>query len=359
MSKRLLKQFFSYLLNCIVEEYDRKASYQELIERLRRSNCRDILTNKNLLSDNDVVQLLRPYVNDSMLMNLIVANVQQTVPHQKISKLLQQQPVVLVASPVQSLPKGNESAIKQASTIIVQHEETVNTSESMEVSVDPGMFLADEESITIEDDEETVSATEANIETAKLNHIEEEGDVEIVTRKQPVEKKVSFKDDPPASKEIINTEKYVCSSCPETFTSHTDLQNHVVTHLITSTSSATSTKTSESANDSPPKKRRAREEKLRSKRRKIMIRINPSPSKRNVREKARVLPKFVCAICNKSLSSKRNLTLHHETHKEPNGKFKCDGDGCKKLFGKLENFVKHRQEAHEKPTRRKKHVNEK
>ena len=315
------------------------------------------------MSDNDVVQLLRPYVNDSMLMNLIVANVQQTtVPHQKISKLFQQQPVLLVASSIQSQSKLIDSAIKQPkpSTITMQHEEAVPTSESMEVSVDPGMFLADEESIMIEDDEETVSATESKIETVKLNQFKEQSDNEAMTKK-PLEKKVTFKEDVQAdSNEIINTQNYVCSSCPECFTSHTDLQNHVVTHLITSTSSATSTKINDSAIETPTKKRKAKEERMRSRRRKIMIRINPSPSKRNVREKAKILPKYVCAICKKSLSSKRNLHLHHETHRQPkNGRFKCDGDGCRKLFGKLENFVKHRQEAHEKPTKRKKNLNEK
>lgn len=290
-------------------------------------------------------------------MNLRVANVQQAVPHQKISKLFQQPPLLL-ASPVQTQTNIIESAIKQPSAISVRHEEVLLSSESMEVSVDPGMFLADEESITIEDDEETVSATEAKIETAKLIELKTQSDSGAETKEQTVAKKVTFKDVEADSNEIINIGKYVCSSCPDSFTSHTDLQNHVVTHLISSTSSATSTKSTESANGMPTRKRKAKEERPKSKRRKIIIRINPSPSKRNVREKAKILPKFVCAICSKSLSSKRNLYLHHETHKE-NGKFKCDGEACRKIFGKLENFVKHRLEAHAKPTKRKKNINEK
>lgn len=304
------------------EEFDRKASYPELIERLRRSNCRDILTNKNLLSDNDVVQLLRSYVNDSMLMNLKVGNGQPSAPHQNISKLFQSQPVLLISPPIQ---KENECAMKSV----------VDGSESMEVSVDPGMFLADEESITIEDDEETVSAAEAKIETAKLKILQDESE------RAEVE-----------SNEILNSGRFICTSCPEVFALNSELQDHVVTHLITSTSSASSTKPAASAIVKPLKRKRGKEEKLRSRRKRIVIRINPSP-KRNLREKA----KFVCAICNKSLSSKRNLHFHHDTHKEPNGKFRCDGDGCKKLFGKLENFVKHRQEVHS--TRRKKNQNEK
>lgn len=279
-------------------------------------------------------------------MNLKTANVQAT-PHQNISKLFQPQPLLVISPTIQPLA---ESVIKPLH--VEQQNEPVMVSESMEVSVDPGMFLADEESITIEDDEETVSAAEAKIETAKLIHLEEEGDIEVA-KKPPVEKRVTFNDE---VSEIQSIERYACSSCPEVFTSNSDLQNHEVTHLITSTSSTNPT---ESAIEKPVKKKKTREERLRPKRKKIFIRINPSPSKRSPREKAKVMPKFSCAICKKSLSSKRNVQLHHETHKEPNGKFKCTGEGCRKLFGKLENFVKHRQEAHEKPVRRRKNQNEK
>lgn len=336
-----------------VEEFDRKATYQELIERLRRSNCRDILTNKNLLSDNDVVQLLRSYVNDSMLMNLkIGSSASQTSPQPSISKIVQASPPVLVMS---AQPSTRPVKIKPVKKIQVQQqqEECISSSEQMEVSVDPGtLYLNEEEAILIEDDEETVSAAEAKIETAKLEE-------------EPVkkEKRVSFK----GSSEFLNlpsseiSKSYICSSCAEVFPSDKDLQSHAATHLITSTSTSCTNTSPERAITKPSlKKKRAIEEKLRSKRRKIVIRINPSPTKRHFREKAKLLPKFVCAICSKSLSSKRNLDSHQETHRETNGKFRCDGEGCKKLFGKLENFVKHRVE-HEKPptAKRRKHQNEK
>lgn len=334
-----------------VEEFDRKATYQELIERLRRSNCRDILTNKNLLSDNDVVQLLRSYVNDSMLMNLkIGGNVQQLPPPplQSVTKLVQ--PVLVVSAK----PSTQPVKVKPVRKVPVQQqEEYISSSEQMEVSVDPGtLFLNEEEAILIEDDEETVSAAEAKIETANL--------VEADKKK---EKRVSFK----GSSEVLNlpsseiSKSYICSSCAEAFTSDEDLQSHAATHLITSTSTSSTNPTPARAIVKPSlKKKKAIEEKLRSKRRKIVIRINPSPTKRHFREKAKLLPKFSCAICRKSLSSKRNLDSHQETHREANGKFRCTGEGCKKLFGKLENFVKHRVE-HEKPpaAKRRKIQNEK
>lgn len=284
------------------------------------------------------MQLLRSYVNDSMLMNLKVANNQQaTVSHQNISTLFQAQPTVLT-SPL----RGNESAIKSA---VAQQGANVMNTESMEVSVDPCMFLADEESIVIEDDEETVSAAEAKSEMAKLEVLKKQSEPE------PDDERITFEDNQAPSDEIRNNGKYVCTSCPEHFSSNTELQNHVVTHLIISSPPASSTKTTDGAIFRSTRKKKVKDEKLRSRRKKIIIRINPSPSRRHGRERAKVLPKFSCAICVKSLSSKRNLILHQDTHKEANGKFRCDGEGCKKLFAKLENFVKHRQE-HEKPKRR-------
>lgn len=98
-------EFLKLILRALKwEEYDRKTSYHELMERLKRSYCRDILTNKNLLSDNDVVQLLRSTLNDSVLSNLkmTTAAPPSATPHQGISKIFLTQPVVI--APVPSSP---------------------------------------------------------------------------------------------------------------------------------------------------------------------------------------------------------------------------------------------------------------
>lgn len=299
------------------------------------------------------MQLLRSYVNDSMLTNLKGGNVQQSATQSK-TKPFQTQSDHL-SKMVQAQSKVKECAINDNTF----NQESVTNSEAMEVSVDPEMFLIDEDFITIEDDEETVSATETKIETAKLKQLKMESDLEE-TNQIPVSRKLSFNDIQSGSNPNLDNETHSCSTCPEVFFSQKELQNHTTSHLLSSsTGMSSSTKIIESVIEKPYKKKKAKEGKLKSKRRKIIIRINPSPSKRNVREKAKLLPKFICAICRKNLSSKRNLHQHHETHKEPNGKFKCDGEGCKKLFGKLENFVKHKEEAHEKPARRRKIVNEK
>lgn len=216
--------------------------------------------------------------------------------------------------------------------------------EAMEVSIDPEIYL--DETVTIDDDEEeeTTSAMETKIETAKLSE-----ENESLTR---------------------NNGNYICSSCPQKFTSSTDLQNHVTDHLISSSTQENNNdeKPDKSAIEKTPtkKKKIGRDEKLnRPKRKSFILKINPSPVKvkRLIREKPKpqtVSTQFSCLICSKSLSSKRNLQLHIETHKTKSGKFICDVEGCKKFFGKIENVVKHKSEAHlEKTARRKRNQNEK
>ena len=278
-----------------------------------------------------------------MLSNLKETSPQST-PHQNISKNVKLQPVLLV-QPASPSTKANECAIKLFQS---HQDESITGSEKMEVSIDPRMYL-DEESIVIEDDEETVSATEAKIENARLMTLNEENNQESVEK---IEKKSVCLDDVQ-----FETEKDL-TSFPELFLSETEIQNDISTSLISSTSSL-KVSSIECAIEKTLRKKKFKDVRLRSKRKKIIIRINPSPSKRNIRDRAKVLQsKFSCAICKKSLSSKRNVEIHHEKHKEANGKFRCSGEGCKKIFGKLENFLKH-QAVHEKPVRRRKTQNEK
>jgi hypothetical protein len=348
------------------EEFDRKASYNELIERLKRSHCRDILTNKNLLSDNDVVQLLRSYVNDSVLNSFKAQQVTAVTPPSSVSKIL-----VSVPSSSSSVPSAAAASSKSSSSVPGSlSKRSLQVEEALEISIDPDDFLAaaaaddETETVTIDDEEEeTTSALETKIETDKLfREVSEES--------------------------ARSNGNYICSSCPQKFTSSTDLQNHVTNHLILSASAKNvsninnnnnnkdsssskngvqkSTKSSVAAEQrekTPVKKKvKTRDEKLRPKRKKIVIRINPSP-KRSGRERARAAAaaattsQFSCPICTKGLSSKRNVQMHIDTHKNRSGKFTCDSESCKKLFSKMENFLKHRQEAHS--TKRRKNQNEK
>lgn len=219
----------------------------------------------------------------------------------------------------------------------------------MEVSIDPEVYL--DETVTIDDDEEeTISAMETKIETAKLEE-KNERENESSTR---------------------TNGNYICSSCPQKFTSSTELQNHVADHFIATQQvqeNSNVEKPEKSAIEKTPtkKKKLGRDEKLnRPKRKSFILKINPSPVKvkRLIREKPKpqttATTPFSCLICSKCLSSKRNLQLHIETHKTKSGKFLCDVEGCRKFFGKIENVVKHKSEAHlEKSTRRKRNQNEK
>lgn len=230
------------------------------------------------------------------------------------------------------MPENKSVITSVAKSVITRAPQT---EEAMEVSIDPEIFL--EETVTIEDDGE-----EPITEAAKLSD-------ESSTR---------------------SNGNYICSSCPQKFASSTDLQNHVTDHLISLQQVKENNnveKPSSAIEKTPTKKKKiGRDEKLnRPKRKSFILKINPSPVKvkRLIREKPKpqaAPAPFPCLICSKGLSSKRNLQLHVETHKTKSGKFLCDVMGCRKFFGKIENVVKHKSEAHlEKSTRRKRNQNEK
>lgn len=243
-----------------------------------------------------------------------------------------------------NVPEKKVVILPVATKSVIQ--KTQQTEEAMEVSIDPEIYL--DEPVTIDDDEDeeeksTTSAMQTKIEKEKSP------EKESLTR---------------------NNGNYICSSCPQKFTSSTDLQNHVTDHLISSSTQDNNNveKPDKSAIEKTPtkKKKIGRDERLnRPKRKSFILKINPSPVKVKRLIKERPKPQaapspFSCLICSKSLSSKRNLLLHIEMHKTKSGKFQCDVEGCKKFFGKIENVVKHKSEAHlEKTVRRKRNQNEK
>lgn len=371
-------EFLKLILRALKwEEYDRKTSYNELMERLKRSYCRDILTNKNLLSDNDVVQLLRSTLNDSVLSNLKMTTT-IPLPSQAISKVYVPQSVIVSpasssvpSSIISSMPKNS---INLPPSKLLSNTQNSQGEETIEVSINPEMMYLDDTAIVIDDNKEK----------------EESNALLVVETKNET------------SQIVTTNETYICSSCPQKFTSSTELQNHVTNHLIsspTSTSSslsiATTNKEANQENNIAKgnnksaiigsedktllKKKKivrhlekiqqtSQQQNIRPKRKSFVLKINPSPNKlkRHIRERSSFRAhqltttntQFTCSICTKTLSSKRNLQLHIETHKSKNGKFLCDAEGCKKFFGKMENVVKHKLEAHEKSTRRKRNQNE-
>ena len=219
-----------------------------------------------------------------------------------------------------------------------------NSVTSMEVPIDPGLFLPYEEVTIDDDDEETVSATETRIETEKMIKVlplkietQTLSNKEVILETNTTNQKQ--KQDPI---EESNNEKHICPSCPEEFFLVNDLQTHVLTHIISKTTRASITPKMEvSTHQGTPKKKKDKMRDLR--RKKIAIRIKLSPKKVNIKAKAKVPARFPCPICfDKQLSSKRNVNLHLESTHKVNGKYRCNGNDCKKVFMKLENLLKHK-----------------
>lgn len=218
-----------------------------------------------------------------------------------------------------------------------------NSVTSMEVPIDPGLFLPYEEVTIDDDDEETVSATETKIETEKLKKmLPLKIETQTLSNKEViVESNTTDEQQKQDPIETRNNGKYICSSCPEEFSSNSDLQNHVLTHLISKTTRASMAPKMEVSIHGTPKKKKDKMRDLR--RKKIAIRIKLSPKKVNVKAKAKVPARFPCPICfDKQLSSKRNVNLHLESTHKVNGKYRCNGNDCKKVFMKLENLLKHK-----------------
>lgn len=124
----------------------------------------------------------------------------------------------------------------------------------MEVGVDPELFFP------FDDDDETRSAEESMV---RINELE------------PLR----------------------CTLCPDTFDVESDLQAHILKHMIDK----------QSAEDEAAEARENR---------------TPLPVVKRRRRKP-TTNKFTCSYCNKKLSTKGNLKVHVETHK-PKGKFRCD-----------------------------------
>jgi hypothetical protein len=119
-------------------EYDKNASYEELLERLKQTNSREILTNKNLLNDNDVMLLLKSYTgNNTNLFNV------QKIPYKLFPTNYQAQ--VVQVKPQNPEPTSaekpktiNRPRIKYVERKLNFLNENVTR---MEVGLDPSLFL--------------------------------------------------------------------------------------------------------------------------------------------------------------------------------------------------------------------------
>ncbi len=172
-------------------DYDKNASYEELLERLKQTNSREILTNKNLLNDNDVMLLLKSYTgNNTNLFNV------QKIPYKLFPTNYQAQ--IVQVKPQNPEPTSaekpktiNRPRIKYVERKLNFLNENVTR---MEVGLDPSLFLLErneaggsiarkeaptpkEKDVLVEDNEgelnlqiskvETLSKTDLNKNTLK------------------------------------------------------------------------------------------------------------------------------------------------------------------------------------------------
>lgn len=167
-------------------EFDRKASYEELLARLKLANCRDILTNRNLLNDNDVIQLIKSYVgtDSDTVFNSCSQSKVVSLPSTTINQpIIQNDPYKQNIQKNQNAPAniffknfqiGDKNSVVQkplknpkilrdppvVSKSVVDLRMVYNGDDSvtsMEVRVDPNLYFAD-------DDEETLTSSETQKE---------------------------------------------------------------------------------------------------------------------------------------------------------------------------------------------------
>lgn len=255
----------------------KRSSNEYWLKKLRQSKFRDILSNPNLLSDSDLMQLIKSYVGPDAL-TFFNCNPTSNIPPASIS---------IIPTP----PSIYKEDLDKLSTTILQPSKMVydeNSVTQMEVGVDPALFLPDEESSSM-----TKTST-----TPVLFSIEQ----------------------------IQNNGRFLCTMCSETFTLNTDLQNHVLVHLLNQTNVKLE-KTSE--NEKKQKRKRRRKQELKPIRgppvaeepvttqiTKITSDVLINIERRGRKpKKDNQDPRLECPTCKKRLSTKGNLKVHINTHK--------------------------------------------
>ncbi|XP_058449744.1 zinc finger protein 574-like [Malaya genurostris] len=188
-------------------EHDRKATFDVLIQRLKNTTFREILSNRNLLSDSDLTQLLKSYIGQEAF-NKLTGATNTDINSLMSSRAATIQPVIQVSS--------ENLSISTASTTFQLDDERVTR---MEVGVDPSLYLDDEES-------------QNKLKLEQQRKSESVVTIQLVPANLP-KKSCSEKMIPAILKyDVRNNGNFPCKSCPSTFSSHSDLQQHVLTsHL--------------------------------------------------------------------------------------------------------------------------------
>uniref|UniRef100_A0A8D8IM44 Zinc finger protein 354C n=1 Tax=Culex pipiens TaxID=7175 RepID=A0A8D8IM44_CULPI len=385
-------------------DHDPRASFEVLIQRLKNTTFREVLSNHNLLNDSDLIQLLQSYIGQEAFLKFSGGSGAGGM--NLGARAVTIKPAVLPV-PV----RGNNHSPAPSSTVVkttndVRIEEDSVT--QMEVGVDPSLFLDDEDSqnkTRIDKPKKPENVVTIKLVPANL------------TNKSPAEKMI-----PAILKcDVRNNGRHACTTCPESFPTKTDLQQHIVTaHLVktqkptsaikidtkaikirvkkaktqvqdeppktppvkpiipasipicipptttitvvpavtkpvestvqpvtSNTNTATSTTTSALQKPTEPPKVSTKSKRKREIKRPLKIRLLPPKRTRGKTVTVASSSKLNCSTCKKSFSSKGALKAHVETHKvketKPDKPQQYTCEKCNQNFKTSSSLAKHKQ----------------
>lgn len=383
-------------------DHDPRASFDVLIQRLKNTTFREVLSNHNLLNDSDLISLLKSYIGQEAFLRFSGGSGAGGM--NLGARAVTIKPAVLPQVPVKSAtnsPVLSTTVIaKPSGTSDLRIEEDCVT--QMEVGVDPSLFLDDEESQNRAKAEKPKNPE--NVVTIKLVPAN-------LANKAPAEKLI-----PAILKcDVRSNGRHACTTCPESFPTNTDLQQHIVTtHLVkpqqppvqvipidtkaikirvkktkpqipeeppktpqqiiptsipisipptttitvvpavtkpiestiqpttSNTNTAPSTTTSTLQKPTEPPKTQTKLKRKREIKRPLKIRL--LPPKRSRTKPTPISSKLTCSTCKKSFSSKSTLKAHVETHKSkevPIKLYTCEK--CNQNFKSSSSLAKHKQ----------------
>ncbi|XP_050085275.1 uncharacterized protein LOC126571078 [Anopheles aquasalis] len=226
-------------------ENDQKASFEVLIQRLKNTSFREILSNHHLLNDSDLTQLLKSYIGQGV-MNIFSASSPSTtinhnnnVPPLVLSSSIVSQTagtgvpltndilgginrIKLPVAPSNTTPPPAQYTMPNRGSGSGFKIDEASVSERMEVGVDPDLYFPyeDEDSSSVNKFDSRFDERQDNTVTIKL----------VPTSGDSTECRKMI----PAILNVRSSNRFQCSMCPECFPSNNDLQQHtVLRHLPT------------------------------------------------------------------------------------------------------------------------------
>uniref|UniRef100_A0A1Q3F1Y5 Uncharacterized protein n=1 Tax=Culex tarsalis TaxID=7177 RepID=A0A1Q3F1Y5_CULTA len=385
-------------------DHDPRASFEVLIQRLKNTTFREVLSNHNLLNDSDLIQLLKSYIGQEAFLKFSGACGAGGM--NLGARAVTIKPAVL-PFPVKinnNSPVPSQTVVTKTGEVRIEQDSVTE----MEVGVDPSLFIDDDESQNKTKLEKPKKPE--NVVTIKLVPAN-------LTNKTPAEKMI-----PAILKcDVRSNGRHACTTCPELFPTNTDLQQHIVTaHLAkaqkqvpaispdtkaikirvkktktqaqdqlpqttppvpqiipasipisipptttitvvpavtkpvestvqpitNNTTIAPSTTTSTLQKPTEPPKLPTKPKRKREIKRPLKIRLLPPKRTRGKTVATASSSKLTCSTCKKSFSSKSTLKAHVETHKskeklDKQQQYTCEK--CNQNFKSSSSLAKHKQ----------------